>query len=172
LNTTVGANTDTNRVNVINASSPTPTRTPGANSSTLTTPIPNVDAELVKTEVADKVMSWKSSLESGDINNFISNYADRLDYYFTSRNVSLGAVRSDKQRAFSRFYDFRVKISNLRVTPDESGERATAVFDKEWEFEGADNRNAGKVQSQLQLTKIGGRWMITGERDLKVYYVE
>jgi cytoskeletal protein RodZ len=169
LNTT-GANTDTNRVNVINVSSPTPTRTPNTNSSV--NPTPTVNEEQVKSEVAGQVAAWKSALESGDMNNFMGNYADRLDYYFTSRNVGRSAVSSDKQRAFSRFYDFRVKISNLRVTPDQSGEQATAVFDKEWEFEGSDHRNAGKVQSQLQLTKIGGRWLITGERDLKVYYVE
>jgi len=28
------------------------------------------------------------------------------------------------------------------------------------------------VQTQLRLRKIGGDWRITGERDLKVYYVD
>lgn len=102
----------------------------------------------------------------------MSNYADRLDYYYNARNVSVGAVRDDKQRAFASYDDFRVEISNLRVTPDASGEIATAVFDKEWEFEGAEIRNKGKVQSQLQLTKIDGAWRITGEKDLKTYYLE
>ena len=60
----------------------------------------------------------------------------------------------------------------MRVSPDASGESATAVFDKEWVFEGAGKYNAGKVQTQLQLRKFGGDWRITGERDLKVYYVD
>ncbi len=60
----------------------------------------------------------------------------------------------------------------MKVTPDASGEKATAVFDKEWNFEGAEKYSAGKVQQQLTLGKIGGRWLITGEKDLKTYYVE
>jgi hypothetical protein len=54
-------------------------------------------------------------------------------------------------------------ISNLRVSPDASGENATAVFDKEWVFEGTGKYSAGKVQTQLRLRKIGGEWLITAK---------
>jgi hypothetical protein len=60
----------------------------------------------------------------------------------------------------------------MTVTPDASGERATAVFDKEWNFSGAEKTSAGKVKQQLQLKKVNGQWLISGERDLKVYYTE
>ena len=148
--------------------SPTPSNT---NSNTSPTP-PGIDAAQIKSDVSDKVDDWAAALESGNLNAHMSNYADRLDYYYNARSVGVATVRSDKQRAFGSFDDFRVEISNLRVTPEASGEKAIAVFDKEWEFEGADNRNKGKSQSQLQLTKIDGAWRITGEKDLKVYYTE
>ena len=148
-----------NKGNVNNSPTPTPNATP----------TPNIDIEQVKDEVSDKVQAWASSLESGNLDTHMNNYADRLDYYYNSRDVAFGVVRADKRRAFGQFQDFQVDISNLHVTPDASGEKATAVFDKEWEFESEENRNKGKSQSQLQLTKIGGAWRITGEKDLKVY---
>ena len=162
------ANTNANKTNA-NASPTPPTN---ANVNTNAAPSPGVDIEQVKDEVSDKVQAWAASLESGNLNTHLNNYADRLEYYYNARDVGIGSVRSDKQRAFGQFDDFHVDISNLRVTPDASGEKATAVFDKEWEFEGEENRNKGKAQSQLQLTKIGGAWRVTGEKDLKVYYTE
>ncbi|MDQ3800463.1 MAG: hypothetical protein M3384_13525 [Acidobacteriota bacterium] len=150
-----------------------PTATPpDSNANTNSNAARSVDTTQIKSEVSDKVEDWAAALESGNLNAHLGSYADRLDYYYNARDVGIGAVRSDKQRAFGSFDDFRMDISNLRVTPDASGEKATAVFDKEWAFEGEDNRNRGKVQSQLQLTKIGGVWRITGERDLKIYYTE
>ncbi|HEX8733746.1 MAG TPA: hypothetical protein VF721_00350 [Pyrinomonadaceae bacterium] len=161
------SNANANKANANAAPTPSP-----ANTNSNAAPAPNVDAEQIKTEVSEKVDDWADTLESGNLNTHMSNYADRLDYYYNSRDVSLGTVRGDKQRAFENFDDFHVEIDNLRVTPDASGEKATAVFDKKWEFEGADHRNKGKAQSQLQLTKINGAWRITGEKDLKVYYTE
>jgi len=60
-------------------------------------------------------------------------------------------------------------ISNVDISIGDSGETATAVFDKEWVFEGP-RRSTGKVQQLLQFRRIGGAWRITGERDLRVYY--
>lgn len=174
----LNANNSTNLSNRTNStSSPeaspkiSPTRTANSNATTAT-PTPKIDTEQIKSDVSDRVFAWKFALESGGLNSFMSNYADRLDYYYNSRGVGSGTVRGDKQRAFALYDTFRVKISNLRVTPDASGEKATAVFDKEWQFEGSDNYSAGKVQSQLQFTKIGGKWYVSGEKDLKLYYKE
>lgn len=160
---------NTNNSGNINSS---PSPTPSAKPSVSMTPTPSFNPEQVKSEASSRVYSWKSGLESGNLNAYMSNYADHLDYYFNFGGVSNARVRSDKERAFNAYYNFRVNISNMRVTPDPSGEKAIAVFDKEWVFEGAEKRSAGKVQSQLQLTKIGGQWRITGERDLKIYYTQ
>ena len=168
----VTANTNSNS-RVANAQT-MPTQS--ANISTVTniappTPAPTLSsaqAAAVREEVSDVVGSWKSALESNNINGHLSYYADSVDYYKGRYNKS--QIRADKQRAFQEFDDLRMNISNLRVTPDAGGDKATVIYDKEWVFEGAERTNEGKVQSQLTLQKIGGRWLITGERDLKVYY--
>jgi hypothetical protein len=149
---------------------PSPVTSAKPTPQTTAAPTPDFNPEQVKTEVSSKVYSWKSALESGNLNALMASYAARLDYYFNKGAIGASAVRADKQRAFSLFDSFSVTLSNMRVSVDETGERATAVFDKEWLFTGA-KTNSGKVQSQLQLTKISGEWRITGEKDLKVYYV-
>ncbi|CAN5727750.1 hypothetical protein BH24ACI2_BH24ACI2_13080 [soil metagenome] len=135
------------------------------------TPAPTFNPETVKNEVSDKIYLWQSATEVGDINGYMNNYADTIDYY-NKRGASRSFVQNDKQKAFSKFDNIEINLSNLRVTPDASGENATAVFDKEWRFEGEKNYSAGKVQTQLKLKKINGKWLITSERDLKVYYTE
>lgn len=134
------------------------------------TPAPDFDAEEVKANVSKTVYAWKSAAESISLSEYMTHYAARLDYY-NKKNASIGTVRADKQKAFSTYDTIKINLSNMRVTPDETGENATAVFDKEWYFENAQKVSEGKVQTQLKLKKFGGDWKITSERDLKVYYV-
>lgn len=155
--TPANANANSN-ANASPTASPTASKTPS--------PTPSFDAEDVKSEVSSKMDEWRSAMESGDLDSVMSHYAGRLEYYYRSGGVSSGFVRSNKQKAFDQYYTFEVNISDLRVTPDETGQKATAVFNKTWMFEGSDDRSEGTVRSQFQLTKIGGQWMITGEKDL------
>ena len=97
----------------------------------------------------------------------MSDYADTVDYY-RSGGVPRGAVRQDKLRAFSKYDSVEVTPSNVSVTVDGSGEAAIAEFDKHWLFEG-ENVYEGRARSQLKFRRINGRWLITSERDLKVY---
>ena len=132
------------------------------------TPPPTVDNSQIRSEVSQRVYSWKSMLESRDFNGYMSNYAPTVDYY-TKRSVSSSAIRADKERAFSLYNSMRVNVSNMSVTTDQSGDAATVTFDKEWVFDGS-RPSSGKTQSQLEFRRINGQWLITAERDLKLYY--
>jgi hypothetical protein len=146
-------------VNIVSTATPTPK------------PTLNPAAEAIaKSDVADVIKGWKGASENLDLDAHMGYYADTIDYY-KAGNVGAGKVRGDKQKAYSMYDTISVDISNLKTTIDPSGEKATAVFDKEWLFENSEKTNSGKVQQQLQLTKFGGKWRITGEKDLKVYYV-
>ncbi|HMS41179.1 MAG TPA: nuclear transport factor 2 family protein [Pyrinomonadaceae bacterium] len=161
-----------------NTSSPNSNRTtspkPSANANTPTltatpTPTPELDAVKIKSEVTDAINSWKSATENGNINSVMSHYDDSISFYGSQK--SRATVRNDKQAAFNKYDSMEITLSNLRVTPDAKGERATAVFDKEWVFTG-DKVYAGKVQSEFQFVKKDGKWLITSEKDLKIYYVD
>lgn len=151
--------------------SPAATRRPNTNSLSngANDAYPPVDGDQIARDVSQKIMAWKSASESLDLESHMSNYADTVDYY-KKRGASRAFVRNDRRRAFTQFDSISINISNIDVSTDASGEAATAVFDKEWIFQGA-RRSTGKVQTRLQFRKINGQWLITGERDLKAYYL-
>lgn len=170
----VNQNTPTTKDNLNTEVLPSPTaapKTPFPTATPTATPAPNFNPEQVRQEVAEKVDAWQRATESGNVNAITNNYADTVDYY-NKKSADLDTIRKDKQRAFNKYHTIAINISNLRVTPDVSGMRAVALFDKEWNFEGDESYSTGKVQTQLQLQKFNGRWLITGEKDLKVYYTE
>ena len=142
--------------------SPTPTAKPTINPQ---------QAKTISNDVENVVDNWKNASENLDITGHLSNYADTVDYYRGGK-VGIAKVRADKERAFNTYDSIEFNIDNMRVIPDPTGEKATAIFDKEWKFEGADQYSAGKVQQQLTLIKSNGRWLISGEKDLKLYYKE
>lgn len=165
-NRSPNANNANNQNQNANSATPTPTIMP--------TPKPTIDpkqAKQINDDVRNVVGDWKSASENLDITGNIANYADTVDYY-TAGKVSVAKVRADREKAYSDYDSISLNIDNLRVIPDPTGEKATAIFDKEWKFEGADKYSAGKVQQQLTLDKVNGRWLISGEKDLKLYYKE
>lgn len=164
-------------MNSNNLNTPAPTVTPSttavSNNNGLPdrkitqTPTSQIDKQQVAREVSQQVNSWKSLAESGDLDSYMSKYAGSVDYY-RKRGASIDFVRRDKQRAFRMFSSMSVNISNMDVKVHDSGERVTADFDKEWVFDGS-RRSTGKVRQQMQFRKVNGQWLITGERDVKVY---
>jgi hypothetical protein len=166
-NRQINSNPANSQIQNANIAKPTvaPTATPS--------PKPSLEAGAAKAitnDVKDAVDDWVNSSESLDLDGNLDYYADSVDYYIAGR-VNRSRVRADKQRAFDQYDSINFDISNLKITPDTSGEKAVAIFDKEWKFEGAGKNSTGKVQQQLTLSKIDGRWLITGEKDLKTYYV-
>ena len=149
-----------------NKTTPSPTATP--------TPQPTLDPQEkkeVETGVKTVIEDWKDSTENLDLDSHISSYADTVDYYNAGK-VSSDKVRADREKAFSTYDNLKVNIDNVKITPDATGKKAVVVFDKEWNFYNDEKSNSGKVQQQLTFEKINGSWLITGEKDLKVYYVE
>lgn len=151
--------------------SPTPATSPSIAFSTPSpspTPTPNVYTEQARQEVSQTIHGWKSMAEAQNLDAYMENYADTVDYYNKS-GASRSYVRTDKSRAFTMYDAIRVNVGNMNVSFDNSGNSATATFDKEWDFRGSRN-SSGKVQTQLKLRNVNGRWLIVSERDLRVYY--
>jgi hypothetical protein len=164
--TSIGtSNNETPNSKPNNRSSPAPS----ANSWSNTSPSTGepVNAEETKKEVAKTIFTWKSTAESHDLDSQISNYADTVDYYLKN-GASRAFVRKDREKAFEKYDSMSIDITNLMVTPGPNSDEATAIFDKEWVFEG-EKRSTGKVRQQMRFKKVHGEWLITAEKDLKIY---
>lgn len=173
-----GKNSSSPNVNIANIS---PTVTPGPSSPanavttsaptpvSVATPPPQIDVSAIRSEVLKEIYGSKSARDSRDLSSCMSYYAETLDRYYTKRGMSRAGVRADKARHFSNYTSMQSDYSNMNVAVGPDGQTVTAVFDKEWNFSGV-KTSSGKVQSQLIFKRINGRWLITTERDLKVYY--
>jgi hypothetical protein len=126
----------------------------------------SADPEL-RDEIVGEIDGWRETTEEMDLDTLMAHYAPRVDYY-NKRGAAVDYIRGDKSRAFSRFETIQMKLSDIQVTQNAAGDKVTAVFDKTWRFQGA-RTSTGKVREQLELSRINGRWLITAERDLKVY---
>ena len=169
-------NTDARTYDANSSPTPTPLASPSATIPTtnISTPTvnptpPPADLPAIKNEVMKEIYGSKSARDSRDLSSYMSYYADTLDQYYTKRGVSRATVRADKARHFANYTSMQSDYSNMNVTVSPDGQTATAVFDKEWNFSGA-KASSGKVQSELKYKWINKRWLITSERDLKVYY--
>jgi ketosteroid isomerase-like protein len=147
---------------------PVPSKGTNVDPARSPTPVPAADRELEKRTVSMEIYGWKEDTERGSLNAQIARYAPSVNYYQrTGANPEF--IRRDKERAFRMYDSISIDISNMQIDIAPSGDTATAVFDKEWDFDGS-RRSRGKVRQQLQFRKFSGRWLITGERDLSVYY--
>jgi hypothetical protein len=161
-----GGNTNTQpSVTPTPVTSPTPTpqttpqRTPPTN-----------DTATARMEVSNALNGWRQTMINPDVDAHMSYYAGALHTYYNARNVDVSRVRSNVARAFSTYSTFDVRITNLQIEVDPSGQSAVATFDKTFEFRNDEKRYAGSGLNRFWLEKIGGRWLITGEKDLKTYY--
>ena len=150
--------------------------TASPNPSTLSPPaasapptISPATAEQIRRDVTDRIIAWNAAGEAHDLDGLMRMYASSVDYY-KRRGVSPSFIRADKQRAYSKFDSIRIDINVISITPDSSGEKAEAIVDKEWVFQGG-GYLAGKVRQRLQFRKVNGEWLISGEQDQKVFYI-
>jgi hypothetical protein len=130
-----------------------------------------VAAPLIKQEVINTLNGWAAATSSHDLDAHMSYYANALHTYYGRKNVDASFVRSNRAPAFTRYSELNVQLANINVMPDASGVRANAVFDKTYVFRGS-KELSGSVQQMAWLEKMGNRWLITGEKDLQVYYVK
>jgi hypothetical protein len=133
-------------------------------------PLTDAQQNQVKKEVSETLEDWRASINRRDIERHITHYMQTLEEYYKESGIDKNHVRADRQRAFDRYESISLQVDNLQVTP-ESTESATAVFDKSWTFKNTQRTATGSVQQEMHLVKVGGKWLINGEKDLKVYFL-
>lgn len=154
-----------------NANTRPPTPTPATPTPTpQQTPTPR-DPTGTRGEVAGALEGWRRTMNNPDVDAHMAYYADVLHTYYNAKNVGVSMVRNNVARAFSAYDTFDVRIDNLQIEVDPSGERAVATFDKTFVFRGGQKVYEGSGLNRFWFERVGGRWLITGEKDLKIYYV-
>ncbi|HEX8638816.1 MAG TPA: hypothetical protein VF692_12180 [Pyrinomonadaceae bacterium] len=124
----------------------------------------------IKKEIADFIESWRKSNEDRDIDSHIEHYANTVDNFYKESGISKNHVRADRQRAYEVYESIKMEIDNLKITP-ESETSAVAVFDKSWTFKNEKKTSTGSVEQEQRFVKQNGKWLIVGEKDLLVHFI-
>jgi hypothetical protein len=107
---------------------------------------------------------WTETMRRADLNGHMAYYAGVLHTYYNARNYGVGGVRANVANAFAKYSSFDVRLTNIQIAVDPSGMKAEATFTKSFVFSGPGNYS-GSGLNKFWFEKIGGRWLITGEKD-------
>ncbi|HEV8130906.1 MAG TPA: hypothetical protein VGQ81_06620 [Acidobacteriota bacterium] len=120
-------------------------------------------------EILATLRSWIDTLKARDVNGHLVHYNDRLHTYYLKRNATKNQVRLDRERALSHYSSLDISLKNIQIELDPTLTRAVATFDKTWNFTGT-YPSSGEVRERVWLDYADRRWLITGERDLKLHW--
>ena len=122
------------------------------------------EAQAVQAAIIDVNQAWVE----GDLDRHIAHYAERVDYY-NANTATRDFVRADRARDLRKYDDDREMTVRRQAVTFPSPNRARALVDKEWRFEGSGERWAGAMRQELILEKRDGRWLIVAENQNEVY---
>jgi hypothetical protein len=131
--------------------------------------LPEQDAQ-IKKELTDFMLSWAKTNSDKNPDAHLAHYANLLEIYYGETGKDKNHVLADRLRAYQRYDTIQMQVDNLKITP-ESAESATIVFDKSWTMKNEKKTSTGSVQQEIHVTKTKGKWLIDGEKDLKVYFL-
>jgi ketosteroid isomerase-like protein len=164
--------TSTNQVETRQGNTTTPRANTNANANTSASPQASpVDVAAARADVQAALNGWAETVRSGNLEEHMKYYADVLDVYYNATNVSRSRVRADREAAFAKYSSMDMQVANINIEIDQTGTRATATFDKTFDFRNEETSFNGSGLNRFWFTKTGGRWRITGEKELKNYYV-
>lgn len=113
---------------------------------------------------------WIAATNKRDIGKQLSFYGPKMSAFYRSRNTSLSDVRGEKERAFARAdaVDVRAGNPDIKLGPD--GQTATMLFRKRYQITGGGEDRRGEVLQELRWRRVGGKWKIVSERDVRVLH--
>lgn len=157
---------------------PEPSATPPAvtNRAEIVEPVaaaeeqPSEQRRNVPADVLGFLENWRATMAKGDLQRHVNAYAPQVDRFFTKRGVSRSAIHAEKQRFLEMYPNVnKYEIHDVKLEWGNEG-RAVVTFRKDWDTSGV-TRFAGSERQRLTLSKAGGEWKITGEEELRVYWV-
>jgi hypothetical protein len=113
---------------------------------------------------------WTSTALTNDLAGQVECYAPVVAPFFQRSRLTLQEVAAEKQKIMKNYPRLKkYAISNVNFE-QVSSDMVAVSFDKSWEAHG--NRVfAGSEKESLELRPLGGRWRITAEREIKIYWV-
>ena len=144
-------------------------QTPAPNTVNRQAPV-NEPTRDARTELREALDQWVAATNARDIDRVMAFYPQTISVFYQKRNLSLDAVRVEKNRLLKGASKIEVRTSEPETEISGDGQTATMRFRKSWDFAGVSPRS-GEVVQELRWRKTDAGWKITNERDVQVIRV-
>jgi hypothetical protein len=126
------------------------------------------DKAQVRQQIRDTLDEWSKSLLARNVEQYASLYAPTVGPYFRENRVSREQIAGEVRRMLGRYGALTsYRISDVTVAPIDEN-HAIANFRKEWRT--AHDAFSGAEKAQLRFERQNGKWLITSEQELRVYW--
>jgi hypothetical protein len=117
------------------------------------------------------VQTWGNSFLAGNFDAHMSCYAPVVETYYGKRNLTRAEVRRVREGMVEQYGSVRqFDVSNVELVASAPG-RVEVKFRTHWELSGK-GYFAGEDMQKLALVQTGGKWVIAGEEEPVVYWVQ
>ncbi|HEY0459221.1 MAG TPA: hypothetical protein VGC97_08805 [Pyrinomonadaceae bacterium] len=116
----------------------------------------------------ERLSEWIAATNNRDIERQMSFYMRELKAFYLTRNVSVAAVRTEKNRAFAAAKSIDIRAAEPEIVFQDGGREAVMRFRKVYDIQNGRNSRRGEVIQELRWQQTNGGWKIFSERDIKV----
>ncbi len=127
-------------------------------------PVPASDTDVLH----ENLKLWIDANNNGDVEAQMNFYASPVPRYYLRRNVSLDAVRAEKELLFRNQSATNFQVGGVQITLDKAKQNARMRFYKRYVIESGRASRRGEVLQELGWTKTPQGWKIISERDVRV----
>jgi ketosteroid isomerase-like protein len=111
---------------------------------------------------------WIAATNERDIERQMSFYPPQMNAFYLSRNVSIRAVRAEKNRVFASARAVSIRAAEPEIIFQNNGREAIMRFRKVYDIRDAARSRRGEVVQELRWQRTNEGWKIFSERDIKV----
>lgn len=121
-------------------------------------------------ELRAALNEWVAATNARNLGKQLSFYRPTMNAFYRRRNVSVAEVGADRARVFERAHSINIQADdpNIQLAPD--GRTATMLFRKRYSIAGGGEDRSGEVLQELRWQRVGGKWRIISERDVRVVH--
>jgi hypothetical protein len=113
---------------------------------------------------------WRGTQSINELPAHMLTYAPSVGPFFNQPRFLREQVYIEKRKFLSRYTSLKIEISALRINHIDK-RTAIATFEKTWESRGGTRRFDGAETARLTLRKVGSDWLIAGEEEVNVHWV-
>jgi ketosteroid isomerase-like protein len=124
----------------------------------------NETAENLRQALSD----WIAATNNRSIERQMAFYMPQLKAFYLTRNVSSGAVRAEKNRAFAAAKSIDIRAAEPEIVFQNGGREAIMRFRKVYNIQNNKQSRRGEVIQELRWQRTNRGWKIFSERDIKV----